>query len=504
MARGASAATVAASSPALVAAARAVGPGHGLRVTGHNFAGDKKPSTLVLQRFDIFRPGAVIEIRGLPGSRPRRQAPPDTRFFRGHVQGEPSSSVMLSVRPNGAISGLAFRGHAAWALGNPASVTTGVAAAAVPGGGLQSRRVQPQAQGKKSFKCGNDKGGIPQNHGPAGMRGAPAGVSAAVMTNHVSLRSVAWIAARLARLLVLAFCLIPKVATARPAGLAACIPDGPPSAVALPSCCRQCSTKPSPPSSPWKRTLSTSRSLAPPKRPLITLLTLLAVSGNAVGGAPERVERGWGGGEESRCMWKGHMEGTLGGGTCWCPPSAAEQRSLSLRDPLQHGSADADMVYSREIQVDLSIGASAGAGRYAQASAAKPNFEMNSNAGRAACMGHVSAACRQCAGLWHARMHQGLMDVVILRASTLLTHRGPSWPQPAGFLRLWTGGADTDPWPTATDSATMLTAFKSYWDANMTVRSTIAPLSSQRTTLSLTTRSRPAFHLGHSHSTEPE
>ncbi|KAL4426094.1 hypothetical protein ABPG77_002680 [Micractinium sp. CCAP 211/92] len=275
VARGASAATVAASSPALVAAARAVGPGHGLRVTGHNFAGDKKPSTLVLERFDIFRPGAVIEIRGLPGSRPRRQAPPDTRFFRGHVQGEPSSSVMLSVRPNGAISGLAFRGHAAWALGNPASVTTGVAAAAVPGGGLQSRRVQPQAQGKKSFKCGNDKGGIPHNHGPAGMRGAPAGVSAAVMTNH----------------------------------------------------------------------------------------TVFDQNITAVIALETDFE--------------------------YFQKFGSTQKAIDYAADL---IGYADMTYSREIQVDLSI----------------------------------------------------------------------------GFLRLWTGGADTDPWPTATDSATMLTAFKSYWDANMT------------------------------------
>lgn len=190
-------ATVPASSPALAAAARAVGPGRSLRVTGHRFAGDSAPSTLVLERFDIFRPHAVIEIRGRPGSRPRRQAPPDTRFFRGHIQGDPSSSVMLSVRPSGAVTGLAFRGHAAWALGQTASPPAGIAAAAASaGGGLQSRQVRPS--GKKPFKCSNDEAGIPHRHGPAGMRGAAAGVSAAVMTNHVRGRAcLPWVLGRL-------------------------------------------------------------------------------------------------------------------------------------------------------------------------------------------------------------------------------------------------------------------------------------------------------------------
>lgn len=49
-------------------------------------------------------------------------------------------------------------------------------------------------------------------------------------------------------------------------------------------------------------------------------------------------------------------------------------------------------------------------------------------------------------------------------------HTPPGSTELAGYLRLWTAGADSDPWPNTTDSGTMLTSFKNYWNANMTVR----------------------------------
>lgn len=41
---------------------------------------------------------------------------------------------------------------------------------------------------------------------------------------------------------------------------------------------------------------------------------------------------------------------------------------------------------------------------------------------------------------------------------------------PAGYLRLWSGGPDSDPWSTATDSSQHLTELRTHWNANMQAR----------------------------------
>lgn len=48
-------------------------------------------------------------------------------------------------------------------------------------------------------------------------------------------------------------------------------------------------------------------------------------------------------------------------------------------------------------------------------------------------------------------------------------HPAPPPPAPAGYLRLWSGGAASDPWSTATDSSKTLDELRAYWNANMQV-----------------------------------
>ncbi len=37
----------------------------------------------------------------------------------------------------------------------------------------------------------------------------------------------------------------------------------------------------------------------------------------------------------------------------------------------------------------------------------------------------------------------------------------------AGYIRIWTNGRDTDPWPSASDTSTALNNLRNYWNLNM-------------------------------------
>ncbi|KAI3431729.1 hypothetical protein D9Q98_004771 [Chlorella vulgaris] len=147
-------ATVPASAAAFAATARAVGKGARLTVTDLQLEGEQEPLSLDLERFDVWSPGAKVVLQGARGAQPREQAPPATAFFRGSVAGNPGSSVMVSVRKDGSVGGMAFHKKASWALGKAAGGGNG------NGGGIRSRKSRPADMQAKPFECGNDAAGI--------------------------------------------------------------------------------------------------------------------------------------------------------------------------------------------------------------------------------------------------------------------------------------------------------------------------------------------------------
>lgn len=149
------AAAAAASSASFHSAARAVDPGGELAVTGYRLEGDAADSTLQLERFEVWAPGARVWLQAAATAPPQQVAPPATRYFRGSIAGQPGSSAMLAVRPDGGVSGSAQRGNASWVLGKPgaprgASAAAAAAAAAAP---LRSRRAVAGTQDKPPFRC---------------------------------------------------------------------------------------------------------------------------------------------------------------------------------------------------------------------------------------------------------------------------------------------------------------------------------------------------------------
>lgn len=153
----AAAAAAAASSASFAAAAQTVDPGGSLTVSSYRLQGDAQDSTLQLKRFEVWKPGAKVVLQAAINAPPLERAPPATRFFRGIIAGFPSSAVILTVQPDGGVSGMAYRGNASWALGKegvPAGASAAVAAtaAAAP---LDSQKVRPEdVKALPPFSCG--------------------------------------------------------------------------------------------------------------------------------------------------------------------------------------------------------------------------------------------------------------------------------------------------------------------------------------------------------------
>lgn len=125
----------AASAAGVAAAALATAPGAQLTVSGLQMEGESVPSSLQLQRRDVWSSGSQVVVHGAAGE--SRQAPPQTRWFIGNLAGAPTSSVMLAVHPDGRMAGTATRAGTSWSLtGAPA----GPAAAAAGSGRLVARK----------------------------------------------------------------------------------------------------------------------------------------------------------------------------------------------------------------------------------------------------------------------------------------------------------------------------------------------------------------------------
>ncbi len=131
-------ARVSASDMAFERAAKGVAKGQKLVVDGLLLEKERGTSTLELERIDVWRPDAVVMIDN------QRVAVPKTVYFRGTIDGDPSSSVLLSVREKGGVMGMAFKGESAWAIGKGKGQ-----------GALRSKKSDPESL-KKPFECGLD------------------------------------------------------------------------------------------------------------------------------------------------------------------------------------------------------------------------------------------------------------------------------------------------------------------------------------------------------------
>lgn len=131
-------ARVSASDVAFERAAKGVAKGQKLIVDGLLLEKERGTSTLELQRIDVWRPDAVVMVDQ------RRVPVPATAYFRGTIDGDAGSSVLLSVREKGGVTGMVFRGKDAWAIGKAKGQSA-----------LRSKKSDPDAL-KKPFECGLD------------------------------------------------------------------------------------------------------------------------------------------------------------------------------------------------------------------------------------------------------------------------------------------------------------------------------------------------------------
>ena len=109
---------------------------------------ENTPTSLELERFEVFAPDVRITVRDGQGNEqllPR----PATAYFKGQIAGDPDSLVVLSADPDGTLRGLAQQGKKLWVL-------AGGAAVGGPPLGLVSREVAQSGalSGLTPFECG--------------------------------------------------------------------------------------------------------------------------------------------------------------------------------------------------------------------------------------------------------------------------------------------------------------------------------------------------------------
>lgn len=138
-------ARVSANDTAFERSAKSVAKGQKLIVEGLLLDQEKGTSNLELERFEVWRSDAVVMIGA------RRVEAPKSLYFRGIVDGDPNSRVLLSVREKGGVDGMVFRGNGSWSIGNAKGQS-----------GLRSKQAD-QESFQKSFECGLD-------HLPAELR----------------------------------------------------------------------------------------------------------------------------------------------------------------------------------------------------------------------------------------------------------------------------------------------------------------------------------------------
>lgn len=121
--------------------ARAVADGGSLTVSNVALESEARPAALELQEASVWAPGARVLVQQQGGAAEQRP-PSATRIFSGGLAGSDTSTVVMSVRADGAIEGVVREGDKTWALAEqttPAgpsasarSATAAAAAAAAP------------------------------------------------------------------------------------------------------------------------------------------------------------------------------------------------------------------------------------------------------------------------------------------------------------------------------------------------------------------------------------
>jgi hypothetical protein len=90
--------------------------GHRLNLRELHLKGEATPLTMELEQFEVFAPDAHIIVND--GSKVRATAPPQTKHFRGHIQGYADSLAVLNVDTRGRVSGMVTMGERIWSLDN--------------------------------------------------------------------------------------------------------------------------------------------------------------------------------------------------------------------------------------------------------------------------------------------------------------------------------------------------------------------------------------------------
>jgi hypothetical protein len=102
---------------AIQTAAQALPSGDDLRIQALPWAIDglSQPQSLLLQRFEVFAPGAQIVVHRATGD--EIVAPPANVYLRGRLESDLDSRVVISVLATGEIRGLATAADRTWLLG---------------------------------------------------------------------------------------------------------------------------------------------------------------------------------------------------------------------------------------------------------------------------------------------------------------------------------------------------------------------------------------------------
>lgn len=121
----------------VVTGAFPVGATDDLSITGLVLDGEIDPTILELKRFQVWRPGATVEVDG------KGVTPPATKYFRGQVPGEDDSVAVISIRATGEVQGIVQKGGKSWAVGKGRNHKT-----------LRSKKADKDSA--IPFDCGND------------------------------------------------------------------------------------------------------------------------------------------------------------------------------------------------------------------------------------------------------------------------------------------------------------------------------------------------------------
>ena len=111
--------------------------------------GEATPLTMELEQFEVFAPDARIIVND--GSSERAMPPPETRHFRGRIQGYADSLAVLNVDSRGKVSGMVTLGERIWSLDNE-GVGPDAALSLVD----RDIKNDPTAKSSAPFRCATD------------------------------------------------------------------------------------------------------------------------------------------------------------------------------------------------------------------------------------------------------------------------------------------------------------------------------------------------------------